>query len=256
MLLVSVCVWADEKPKEYSVMHSSTNPLVNGNIHLPDQLVPVGTKVTVTCKPDPGYGLSRGVYYAARTASGGLSESNLADNESHDPDDRANDSQIFSFIMPDADVEVWAYFVPLRELRIHQSKNAKSKLVPTYSSKEETNDYTVIKNIPKKPVYLKIKPEKGYELVDVEKTNIAPGYYERINDSIIRIFMPTEDVIMHVTPIFGLNHYEVKLPNTMDHIQATVTNLTPKAREEVDLTLVTDDDYIPARVTIDGCKQS
>ena len=256
MLLVSVCVWADDTTGKYSIMHSPSNPLVNGDIHLPDQLVAAGTRVTVTCKPEPGYGLSRGVYYAARTANGGLSVSQLADNDSRDPDDRANDSQLFSFIMPAADVEVWAYFVPLRELRIHQSKNAKSKLVPTYTSKEVKNDYTVVKNIPKKPVYLKIEPETGYELVDVEKTNIAPGYYERMNDSIIKIFMPTEDVIMHVTPIFGQNHYEVKLPNEMEHIQATVTNLKPKAREEVDLILVTDDDYIPARVTITGCKQS
>ena len=255
LLLLTVCVWAEE-PKKYSLMLSPSNPMVNGSIDIPDQQAAVGSRVTVTCKPDQGYGLSRGVYYAPRNANGGLSESHLADNTSHDPDDRANESQTFSFTMPAADVEVWAYFVPLRELRIHQSKNAKSKLVPTYTSKEVKNDYTVVKNIPKKPVYLKIEPETGYELVDVEKTNIAPGYYERMNDSIIKIFMPTEDVIMHVTPIFGQNHYEVKLPNEMEHIQATVTNLKPKAREEVDLILVTDDDYIPARVTITGCKQS
>ncbi|MBO5548812.1 MAG: hypothetical protein J5954_04210, partial [Prevotella sp.] len=255
LLLLSVCVWAEE-PKRYSLMLSSSNPMTGGTIHLPDQQAVAGARVSVTCKPDAGYGLSRGVYYATRNANGGLSESKLADNTSHDPDDRANESQTFAFTMPAADVEVWAYFVPLRELRIHQSKNAKSKLLPTYGLQAEEDDYAVVKNIPKKPVYLKIEPETGYELVDVEKTNIAPGYYERMNDSIIKIFMPTEDVIMHVTPIFGQNHYEVKLPNEMEHIQATVTNLKPKAREEVDLILVTDDDYIPARVTITGCKQS
>ena len=255
LLLLSVCVWAEE-PKKYSLMLSPSNPMTGGTIHLPDQQAVAGARVSVTCKPDAGYGLSRGVYYATRNANGGLSESKLADNTSHDPDDRANESQTFAFTMPAADVEVWAYFVPLRELRIHQSKNAKSKLLPTYGLQAEEDNYAVVKNIPKKPVYLKIEPETGYELVDVEKTNIAPGYYERMNDSIIKIFMPTEDVIMHVTPIFGQNHYEVKLPNEMEHIQATVTNLKPKAREEVDLILVTDDDYIPARVTITGCKQS
>ena len=203
LLLLTVCVWAEE-PKKFSLMLSPSNPMVNGSIDIPDQQAAVGSRVTVTCKPDQGYGLSRGVYYAPRNANGGLSESHLADNTSHDPDDRANESQTFSFTMPAADVEVWAYFVPLRELRIHQSKNAKSKLVPTYTSKEVKNDYTVVKNIPKKPVYLKIEPETGYELVDVEKTNIAPGYYERMNDSIIKIFMPTEDVIYSCLPRMSL----------------------------------------------------
>ena len=255
MLLLSVCVWADE-PTKYTVSHSPSNPLVNGDIHIPEQLVAPGTVVTVTCKPSDGYGLSRGVYYAIRTASGGLSVSQLAENTSHDPDDRANESQTFSFTMPAADVEVWAYFTPLRELRIHQPKNSPSKLVPTYGLKAETNDYAVVKNIPKKPIYLKIDPQAGYELVDVEKNNIAPGYYERLNDSIIRIFMPTDDIIMHITPIFGQDHYEVTMPNTMDHMEATITTKTPKARQEIDLTLVTDDGYIPANVSITGCKSS
>ena len=254
-LLLSVCVWADE-PQKFVLSHSPSNPMVNGDIHLQDQLVAAGTKVTVTVKPNPGYGLSRGVYYAYRTASGGLSASQLADNDSHDPDDRANDSQLFSFTMPAADTEVWAYFVPLRELRIHQSKNASSKLEPLYGLKEEGNDYAVVKNIPKKPVYLKIKPQKGYELVEIKKTNIPPGYYERVNDSIIKIFMPNDDIIMHVTPIFGQDHYNITMPNEMDHIKATLSNPAPKARDEVTLTLVTDNGYIPARVTIKDCKES
>jgi len=253
-LLLSVGVWAAE-PEKYSLLLSPSNPMVNGTIQLPDQQAVVGSKVTVTCKPDQGYGLSRGVYYATRNANGGLSESHLADNTSHDPDDRANQSQTFSFTMPAADVEVWAYFVPLRELRIHQSKNAKSKLLPTYGLQAEEDDYAVVKNIPKKPIILKPQLETGYELVDVEITNISPNYVVRTADS-ITIFMPNTDAIVHVTPVFGLNQYKVTLPRKKDHIKATVNPETPKGRQEVDLTLLTDKDYIPANVSIEGCKSS
>ena len=254
MLLLSVCVWAEE-PKNYSVMLSPSNPMVGGTIHIPDQHVAAGSRVTVTCVPDAGYGLSRGVYYATRTASGGLSESKLAENTSHDPDDRANQYQLFTFTMPAADVEVWAYFVPLREMRIHQSKNAKSKLMPTYGLQSEEDDYAVVKNIPKKPIILKPQPETGYELVDVEITNISPSYVVRDADS-IKIFMPNTDDIVHVTPVFGKNQYKVTLPNPKEHIQATVSPETPKGRQEVDLTLLTDNGYIPANVSITGCKSS
>ena len=253
MLLLSACVWAEE-PKKYSLMLSPSNPMTGGTIHIPDQYVAVGSKVSVTCKPDQGYGLSRGVYYATRNANGGLSESKLADNTSHDPDDRANESQTFSFTMPAADVEVWAYFVPLRELRIHQSKNANSKLLPTYGLQAEEDDYAVVKNIPKKPIILKPQLETGYELVDVE-INISQNYVGRTADS-ITIFMPNTDAIVHVTPVFGLNQYKVTYPKSKEHIQATVSPEMPKARQEVDLTLLTDKDYIPANVSIEGCKSS
>jgi len=76
LLLLTVCVWAEE-PKKYSLMLSPSNPMVNGSIDIPDQQAAVGSRVTVTCKPDQGYGLSRGVYYATRNANGGLSESHF-----------------------------------------------------------------------------------------------------------------------------------------------------------------------------------
>jgi len=143
----------------------------------------------------------------------------------------------------------------LRELRIHQSKNAKSKLLPTYGLQAEEDDYAVVKNIPKKPIILKPQLETGYELVDVEITNISQNYVGRTADS-ITIFMPNTDAIVHVTPVFGLNQYKVTLPRKKDHIKATVNPETPKGRQEVDLTLLTDKDYIPANVSIEGCKSS
>ena len=256
MLLLSVCVWADE-PTKYTVSHSPSNPLVNGDIHIPEQLVAPGTVVTVTCKPSDGYGLSRGVYYATRNANGGLSAPILAENKSTYPDDRANKSQLFQFTMPAADVEVWAYFVPLRELQIHQDKNAKCKLMPTYGLAEEKTNYAVAKNIPKMPIVLKPEIDKDlkntHELVDVEVTNLSTSFIDRCADSII-IYMPNAEDVVHVTPVFGKKNYNIEIKGDTTQVKVTLSNATPKAREEVDVILTAEKGYIPANITFEGCK--
>ena len=67
-----------------------------------------GDSATVSCKPRRGYGMSQGVFYAIRRADGTMSAPQLADNKSTYIDDRANDTQLFKFKMPNGNVEVWA----------------------------------------------------------------------------------------------------------------------------------------------------
>ena len=144
LLLFSVGVWA-QQPSSYSVMPSTANPMVNGTVQTPDQSVTVGSIVKVYCVPEAGFGMSRGVYYATRNANGGLSAPILAENKSTYPDDRANKSQLFQFTMPAADVEVWAYFVPLRELQIHQDKELDLEDVKAKFMEAESKLYKEVK---------------------------------------------------------------------------------------------------------------
>ena len=256
LLLFSVGVWA-QQPSSYSVMPSTANPMVNGTVQTPDQSVTVGSIVKVYCVPEAGFGMSRGVYYATRNANGGLSAPILAENKSTYPDDRANKSQLFQFTMPAADVEVWAYFVPLRELQIHQDKNAKCKLMPTYGLAEEKTNYAVAKNIPKMPIVLKPEIDKDlkntHELVDVEVTNLSTSFIERCADSII-IYMPNAEDVVHVTPVFGKKNYNIEIKGDTTQVKVTLGNATPKAREEVDVILTAERGYIPANITFEGCK--
>ena len=256
LLLFSAGVWA-QKPSSYAVMPSTTNPMENGTIQTPDQSVVAGSIVKVYCVPEAGFGMSRGVYYATRNANGGLSAPILAENKSTYPDDRANSSQIFQFTMPAADVEVWAYFVPLRELQIHQDKNAKCKLMPTYGLAEEKTNYAVAKNIPKMPIVLKPEIHKDlkntHELVDVEVTNLSLSFIERCADSII-IYMPNAEDVVHVTPVFGKKNYNIEIKGDTTQVKVTLGNATPKAREEVDVILTAEKGYIPANITFEGCK--
>ena len=256
LLLFSVGVWA-QQPSSYSVMPSTTNRMVNGTVQTPDQSVTVGSIVKVYCVPEAGFGMSRGVYYATRNANGGLSAPILAENKSTYPDDRANKSQLFQFTMPAADVEVWAYFVPLRELQIHQNKDAKCKLMPTYGLAEEKTNYAVAKNVPTMPIVLKPEIHKDlkntHELVDVEVTNLSSSFIERCADSII-IYMPNAEDVVHVTPVFGKKNYNIEIHGDTTQVKVTLGNATPKAREEVDVILTAEKGYIPANITFEGCK--
>ena len=66
--------------------------------------------------------------------------------------------------------------------------------------------------------------------------------------------MPNEGQdTVHVTPIFSKNTYKVEVSSTPEHIQMTVSNKTPKAREEVTVELLCDQGYIPKDFTITGC---
>ena len=254
MLLVSVSVGA----QDYNILKSTHYTMEHGGVSISPQTCAAGGTAKVDVNPEKGYGLSRGLFYAKRNASGGLGDTKTAKNTSSHPYDRGNETQNFEFTMPDGDVEVWAFFAPLDSLIILQPNSAPDKLVALYGARVE-DDSVVVKNLPDMPVVLvpvlSDAHKNTYELVDVEITNINPSLVIRSKDTIV-IRLPNTNKTVHVTPIFGKKNYEVVLPNKLDHIQASLSNNAPKGREEVDLTLVTEKGYIPANVTITGCKAS
>ena len=255
MLFISVGVWA----QNYNILKSTHYPMEHGGVSINPQTCAAGGTAKVDVNPESGYGLSRGLFYAKRNANGGLGVTKTARNTSSYPDDRGNKTQNFEFTMPDGDVEVWAFFAPLDSLIIHQYKYAYDKLKPLYGLAYEEDSIAVVKNLPNMQIVLipvlGDDHKKTHELVDVEVTNINPSLVIKSADT-VKITLPNTNKTVHVTPIFGKKNYEVVLPNKLDHIQATLSNNAPKGREEVDLTLVTDKGYIPANVTITGCKSS
>ena len=212
-----------------------------------------GETVTVVCKPDDGYGLSKGAFFGVKNEKGEYTLTEVAKNTSTYPDDRANEEQTFTFTMPAANVEVWADFVPVRIVKIHQTEGGKLK--PVYGVKKaDAPDSTVVRNVPLKPLKFQVIPNDGYELLDVKFENIEPKYCTKTS-SLITITIPPDDGqdIIHVTPTFSKNTYKVEPNATPEHIQMTVSNLTPKAREEVTVELLCDKGYIPKDFTIKGC---
>ena len=212
-----------------------------------------GETVTVVCKPDDGYGLSKGAFFGVKNEKGEYTLTEVAKNTSTYPDDRANEEQTFTFTMPAANVEVWADFVPVRIVKIHQTEGGKLK--PVYGVKKaDAPDSTVVRNVPLKPLKFHVIPNDGYELLDVKFENIEPKYCTKTS-SLITITIPPDDGqdIIHVTPTFSKNTYKVEPDATPEHIQMTVSNLTPKAREEVTVELLCDKGYIPKDFTIKGC---
>ena len=211
-----------------------------------------GDMVTVVCKPNDGYGLSKGAYFGVKNEKGEYILTEVAKNTSTYPDDRANEEQTFTFTMPAAKVEVWADFVPLSILKIHQT--AGGKLEPVYGVKKTTKpDSTVVRNVPLKPIKLKVIPNTGYELLDVKYENVARKYCAT-TDTLITVKIPNDDHdTVHVTPIFSKNQYKVTVNGKHEYIQVDVSNMTPKAREEVTVELLCDQGYIPKDFTITGC---
>lgn len=211
-----------------------------------------GETVTVVCKPDDGYGLSKGAYFGVKNEKGEYTLTEVAKNTSTYPDDRANEEQTFTFTMPAAKVEVWADFVPLRTLKIHQVAGGKVK--PVYGVKKTTNpDSTVVRNVPLKPLKFKVLPDDGYELLDVTFKNVDPKFRTK-TDTLITVTMPNEGQdTVHVTPIFSKNQYKVTIEGKHEYIQVDVSNMTPKAREEVTVELLCNQGYIPKDFTITGC---
>ncbi|MBQ4387968.1 MAG: hypothetical protein II822_10250 [Prevotella sp.] len=254
-LMLLCCVGASAQ-QEYSVSLSPSNPLKNGNIEIRQKRAAANTEVTVTAAPSANFGLSRGVFYATRGADGKLSEPKEARNTSSYPEDRANESQTFAFNMPAADVEVWANFAALHTLRIHQTPNGKLK--PLYGVDKYKNpiDSNEVRNVAQHPIVLIAKPAKGFKLLDVEVTNV-PGssFWTRTQDTIITVYMPNGNDTVHVTPTFGKSNYEVKVTGQKSEFSATVSNATPKTREEVDVTIVSNAGLIPSGITVTGCKQ-
>ena len=250
MLCFSLSVSAQDK---YDV--KPRLPQEHGKLTIPTQSVAVGDSVTVEAEPDAGYGLSDGVFYATQNASGGWSAPQLAINRSAYPDDRANNKQMFKFAMPAGNVEVWAEFVPLRTLVIHQTANG--KLTPRYGIDKSTSkiDSNVVRNVPRMPVILEVSPKTGYQLVDVHIVNVDTSDYKTTAKE-ITITMPNENDTVHVTPVFGKDKYNVTVDVNPNIVTVDVGNKTPKYHEEVNMEILTAKGYIPANVSIMGCDSS
>lgn len=251
MLLVSVSVSAGKHAVSLRTNLSDVpGANQNGSIDIPSQYqyVEAGTLVKVYSRPNEGYGMSRGVFYVTKNASGEYLSEMSATPKSTYPDDRAS-VQEFEFVMPDADVEVWAFFVTLRTLVIHQANGGTLKAL--YGHKENVD--TVAWNVPKLPIQLKISPNAGNELVDVNVKGVDKSYCQRTSDSILSVYMPSKDSIVHVTPIFGKEKYNVTI-NADTTIQVQLSNSTPKSREEVEMILTSKPGYIPASVSFTGCQ--
>jgi hypothetical protein len=249
MLCFSLCVSAEEE-KKYDI--KPRLPQEHGKLTPAPQSAKEGDSVTVTVEPDAGYGLSDEVFYAKKNADGGWSAPQKAFNRSSFPDDRANNKQTCRFAMPAGDVEVWAEFASLRTLIIHQTENGKLK--PRYGVDKSTDkiDSNVVRNVPRMPVILEVSPKTGYQLLDVIIVNVDTSDCKK-TASEITITMPNEDEIVHVTPVFGLDKYNVTTDYNKNEVTVKVSNLTPKYREEVTVEILTVKGYIPANVSITGC---
>ena len=203
--------------------------MVNGKIIIGDQqYVNAGDSVMVTCEPDPGYGLSADVLYYAKKENGEYSDPKKAENKSSFPEDRAS-KQHYWFKMPAAPVEVWASFVPLRTLVIHQQTGG--TLVPLYGFKKSSTE-NMLWNVPGRALKIKVTDvdkANDYKLLDVQITNVDQSHYQKSDTNI---------------------------KEELDHIKATVSDMSPKSREEVDVTFKTEKGYIPANVSITGCSNS
>ena len=180
--------------------------MVNGKIILgTQQYVSAGDSVMLTCEPDPGYGLSADVYYYAKKENGEYSDPKKAENKSSFPEDRAS-KQRYKFEMPAAPVEVWASFVPLRTLVIHQQTGG--KLVPLYGFKNSSAE-NMLWNVPGRALKIKVTDvdkAHDYKLLDVKITNVDQTHYQK-SDTMITVWMPNDEDTVHVTPVFGKSHY-------------------------------------------------
>ena len=252
MLLLSVGVLAQ---KMYDITISSRYPLKNGNIQIPVKQAAANTEVKVTVVPSSDYGLSMGVFYAVKDRNGNYSETMKARNTSGYPEDRASESQEFTFTMPAGNVEVWAYFSSLRTLRIHQTPNGKLNPLYGVNKYKHPTDSNEVRNVPQHPVVLIAKPAEGFKLLDVEVTNV-PGdsFWSRKQDT-VTVYMPNDKDTVHVTPTFGKSNYSVTVTENSNEFSYTVSNATPKSREEVDVTIMSNAGLVPSGITVKGCKQ-
>ena len=253
LLALLLCFSLSVSAKNYDI--KPRLPQEHGKLTVSPQNQEVGDSVEVTVEPDAGYGLSDGVFYATKNASGGWSAPQKAINRSSFPDDRANNTQTFKFAMPAGDVEVWAEFAPLRTLIIHQTANGELK--PLYGVDKSTDkiDSNVVRNVPRMPVILRVFPKTGYQLLDVTIVNVDTSDWKK-TDKEITITMPNEDEIVHVTPVFGLDKYNVTTDYIKNEVTVNVGNITPKYREEVNVEILTVNGRIPSKVSITGCDSS
>ena len=258
MLCLPLSVWAAGDPPKY-VISPRLSANINGTVETPEQQAVAGATVTVTCKPDKDYGV-KAVYYAIKNADGTFAAAKSAAPSSPYPDDRAAKEQPFRFTMPAGNVEVWAEFSPLRTLYIHPA--AHGRLKPVYGVDQNTTDSSVVRNLPAMPVRLTVVPDydktsgQHYQLLDVELAGLDKSFCV-ITEQEVTIFMPSDSVVSHVTPVFGKSRYDVKLVIAdTTSTKVTVDNASPQTRQEVTVTIRTRRGHIPARVTFTGCRQS
>ena len=242
MLLCSLTVSAGT----YSIRLRAN--LQHGSISIPGQTADSGKIVVVDCEPSDGFGLSQGVFFATVDKNGKIGAPNEATCKAPFPDDRAN-KQRFEFKMPDADVEVWAEFAPLRTLIVHPAKGGTVKAL--YGVDKGAKDSTVARNVPRAPIVLSVKADDDYELVDVEILNVEPALCTKTNKQ-LTILMPNEDKTVHVTPRFAKINYSVSVSTTHE-VEVAVSNKKPKTREEVEVTMLAKQGIIP-NVSFEGCK--
>ena len=255
-ILMLFCVVSMTAATTYTV--TSRNDLADANVHgtikVQTQSSQAGQKAKVLCEPSTGYGLSRGLFYAT-VKNGKYSTPKQATCVSKYPDNRAN-TLAFEFDMPAENVVVWAYFAPLRKMKIHSVSGGYLKpLYGVLQTSTGTADTTMVYNVPSEPIELQVKPKTGYELVNVNVTNVDASLCEK-SPELIKIFMPVDDKVVEVTPVFAKNNYKVSLTQDSDtaHVKMKLSNDAPKYREEVTVTLTSEKEYVPAKIDIIGCQ--
>ena len=252
MLLISATTSAEEIRHQVSSRTDLPEANTHGSLTISNTNPVVGTVVTVSSDPVVGYGLQKGIYYAEKKANGEYSQPQLATCKSHYPENRGKLLE-FEFVMPDADVEVWAFFSPLRVLKINQT--AGGTLTPYYGFKE-SNKENVLWNVASQPIKLKIEPSALYELVDVNVTNFDNSFCLRSADT-LTVYIPStrSNDTLYVTPVFGKKKYEVTVRRNPQFVDVTLSDSFPKSRQEVEAVITMAKNYIPSSVSITGCKQ-
>lgn len=274
MLLVSISASAQNRVDEPEYLISVSDSVKNGKITPNTTASQANQWVSVTCEPNEGYGLSMaGLYYAKKNPDGSYSAYQKTENTSSFEEDRAN-TQSFRFKMPAADVRLYVSYVPVLKLVIHQNPTGRKildntttppkyktggSLVPLYGYKGGPSD-SVLYNVAGHQLILKIEPDTingdKYELADLDIKNVDKRFYTR-TDTTITITMPNDlpinDPYIHVTPYFGKENYTVRIEGNPNIVKCSLSTSTPKANEEVTVTLLSKAGYIPAGFSVKGC---
>lgn len=248
MLLLSLSVSAEEKKDTFYI--KVRTPLEHGVIEIPTQKAAAGQTVDVICKPHPNYGVAKGPFYAVKYPNGEFGAPEVATpDKNFNPHDRANETQRFKVTMPAGNIEVWVVFGALRTMIIHKAANGYLK--PLYG--RDKNDTTVVRNMPNEPIVLKVLPDKDYQLIGVNITGVDESVCVKTPEQ-ITIPMPNDKDTVHVTPVFGKSNYNVTTETNPRIVTINVGNSKPKAYEEVDVEILTNQGYIPSNISITGCK--
>ena len=252
MLLISVTMSAEDNKHLVSVRTDEPEANIHGSLSIENTNPTVGSIVTMASDPAVGYGLEKGIFYAEKYPNGEYSQPRLAECTNPYPENRGKKLE-FQFVMPDADVVVWAFFAPLRVLKINQT--ASGKLTPLYGF-QESNKEDVLRNVALQPIKLLIEANNLYELVDVNVRNFDKSYCHRSGDT-LPVYRPNtrSNDTLYVTPVFGKQHYEVTVDRNKQYVDVVLSDTFPKSRQEVDAVVTMAKGYIPANVSITGCKQ-